>query len=202
MPWLALAVGIMVYFGLRSWKHLSLTIIVGLFLSLVFTLFYFHNHAFKDVFSDHERFVQWRQIFKDWTGPLAQDKGLINNFCLTGRGIGSFRFLYHVQNNLHLAQNRFHQAHNDFLEFGYSAGFIGLGLLVMAIFYMVKNVIREVFQSDYVRALLASLAYIVFDGVGSFVFQIGTFCFFTVVICGLISNERKILCPLPPPSLS
>jgi hypothetical protein len=200
MAWVALTAGLICYVSFKGKWWMSVMVITGLCMSLLFIDFYQNNQHIRNVFNDHERFKQWHQILKDWVGPLDKEKGFINNYALTGRGIGSFRFVYHIQHINIGSPNRFHQAHNDFLEFGYCTGFIGFGLLIASIFHMLKRSFIGIFENRLNRALVASFIIACVAGTGVFAFQVGTFSFFVTVICGLLHNKRTLQCQLLPQS--
>ncbi len=205
MAWIALVAGICVYLALKgpkwfvSFCALSVILIAVYFLSFKVGL-HSKNHYIQSLFQDHERFFQWRQIFKDWVGPLSAEKGIMNNYALTGRGIGSFRFVYHlVHSNLAsftggVPENKFFQAHNDYLEFGYGTGYMGIAFLLMAIIFMVRisisiHAVFSIGEARYNRALISTFATVAVTAIGTFIFQIGTFAFYTPIICGLLHNE-------------
>lgn len=199
MAWVSLISGIAIYYALKGPKWF-VSIAIGFALAtVVFAGLYATNKNVSNKFNDHERYIQWKQIVKDWTGPLAPDEGLMNNYSMTGRGLGSFQYVYHIQNINVGSPNRFHQAHNDYIEFGYSVGFIGIGLLLMAAYDVMKRGFLFVWKNHgnvfsygdtrYTRAMLSSFASISVAAIGSFVFQVGTTAFYTIVIVGLLYNQ-------------
>ncbi len=194
MAWIALFCGIVFYIGMKNRERLAWTLVAFLLSIISFFLLYKYCHWINNEFADHERFIQWHQIFKDWIGPVSKEYGFMNTYGLTGRGIGSFQYVYHIQ-NIHVGSpNRFHQAHNDFLELGYSLGFAGLGFFLMAILHMFVKTVS--FKSRYQRALLASLVVMAVSASGVFIWQIGTTAFYSVVIAGLLHNEKKLNGPI------
>lgn len=203
VAWISLTLGLLVYFSLKGPLWFLSCALIFLWAAAVYFYLFFSGHgakidnpAVQSLFQDHERFIHWRQIFKDWTGPIAADRGVTNNYALTGRGLGSFRFVYHIQNANLGSPNKFQEAHNDYLEFGYATGFIGLGLFLGAIGHMLKQSFGQILfyptqslESRHVRALLSSAVIILVSAVGTFIFQIGTTAFYAVVIAGLLHND-------------
>lgn len=189
MAWIALLAGAVVYFAFGGRKQALIVFGVSVLVLAAFAAAWANSAQFRGTFNDHERFIQWHQIFKDWTGPIAADKGYMANNALTGRGLGSFRYVYHMQNPNIGSPNRFHQAHNDLLEFGYGVGYIGVGLFIMSIFAMFKDAYET--MDRYTKALLASITILLVDSLGNFIFQIGTTAFYAVILCGLLHNSRR-----------
>ncbi len=202
MAWVALVAGLSVYYALKGPKWFIFSVLSWIFFFFFVIAFFHHgqhlnNKYLRSLFEDHERLMQWKQIFKDWTGPLAADKGVMNNFSLTGRGLGSFRYVYHIQHANIGAPNRFFQAHNDYLECGYAIGFIGVGLFIGAICHMIKRnvsmqAVLTIGESRYNRALIASMATIAVNAFGTFVWQIGTLAMYSVIIAGLLHNNSFV----------
>ena len=195
MAWVALAGGIAVYFGLKNRRWMERVILVSIIAVLSFSALYFTNVKTRNLFSDHERTMQWTQIFKDWSGPLDPANGINTNNFLTGRGLGSFRYIYHQQHpdlvtpTGAVPRNSFAQAHNDYIELGYGLGFVSLCLLFMGTLY---TLLRNTTNSFYNRALISSFAIIAISAIGSFVFQIGTVAYYSIIILGLIQNESRL----------
>lgn len=153
---------------------------------------YASSKTFRDTFPDNQRFFHWKQILRDVKSPISQE--VPNTYPLTGRGLGSFRFVYHIQHpGTEKEPNRFHQAHNDFIEWLYNTGVVGLFLLGMAIWHMFATNLSMwnlfCFGEDYTTStLLASFVASAFCAFGTFSWQIGTICFYTAVIVGLLHN--------------
>lgn len=191
MAWIAAAFGTIVYFGTKNRRYFMFCVTMFFVASAAFTYLSITNLDFRGKFSDHERFHHWNQIFKDWTGPLHlvdAEKDTVKIFSLTGRGIGSFKYVYRVEHpGTETSPNRFEQAHNDYLEWGYIAGFVGVGLLGMALFYLFSQIwIRGL--TYYGRAVFASLAVILTGSLACFLLQIGPFSFYATVLLGILHN--------------
>jgi hypothetical protein len=140
-------------------------------------------------FDDHERVTTWKAIIQDTVTPQLENCKA--TFPLTGLGMGTFKYVFHFQH-----ENRFHQAHNDYLELAYNLGYIGLGLLCMAIFALFKEQLRH--MTDFVKrgslyklrmSLLSSFVCVLIAAGGTFIFQIGTTVFYAVIVVGLLYNE-------------
>jgi len=193
---IAVLCSLVVYFGLKN-KHIFLyTFFFALMYFSIFTVVnlnrqktdaYFDSKPaiqwVKDIFifEDHNRFNQWKQIAKDIVNPISEKAE--QKFPLTGRGVGSFRFIYHAQH-----ENNYKQAHNDPLEFTYQTGFIGLAFFILSIWYSIK---RWWGKNEYKDAIIASLSCIFIASCASFVLQIGTISFYTVFLAGLLDNDIK-----------
>lgn len=93
--------------------------------------------------TDNGRFTVWEQTIKDWNGPcilmpVREDMTprqkievqIMNSrtYPLTGRGMGSFPFMYSVAHN-----SKFDSPHNEYLHFPYTIGLIGLALALAVI---------------------------------------------------------------------
>lgn|SRR3990167_4457118 len=148
---------------------------------------YFNSPTVKKFITDHERFEIWSVIAKDVKNPIAKD--VKNSYPLTGRGIGSFKFVHHVEH-----QNSFHQAHNDYLELTYGCGLAGLFFVFAAILKMIREnfSVFQVFrfgEEKLKSTLLASFVTIALTAFGTFVWQIGASIYLTCVLIGLLHNE-------------
>lgn len=182
----AAVVSILAYLSSKGWKA---AIICGLMLVLGAGVI----AAKPGIMEPKERFIMWKQIAKDIVEPIAP--GSDATYPLTGRGIGSFKFVFHQQHpGTEDKPNRFMQAHNEYLEFTYGCGIAGLFLMLMAMFQMFKQNIdwrRYIYswQDSRKMALLASFLCIAISAGGTFVWQIGTIAFFTTVLVGLLHNE-------------
>lgn len=210
--WIGLAAGILFYLGTKNWKSMATAAAAGVILAVVAGTLCATVPAVKGKFNDHERFYHWKNIFKDWQGAMlpteeakkrvAENSGIPiekvkfnSNQSFTGRGLGSFQFVYRIQHpgkpGTDHPSNGYHQAHNDPLELGYHTGWIGLALMLMAI--LTLYVSNKIMGNRYLRALAASLTVMLVCSTASFVFQIGTLIFTTCVIVGLLTNDKKHL---------
>ncbi len=191
---IALCIGLLFLFSTRGKIQfiLSSTLCVIIFIGLLF--FYIENPKVNLFFNDHERISQWTQIAKDINSPIAKE--VPNKYPLTGRGLGSFKFVYHVQHpGTDQMPNRFHQAHNDYLEFTYCCGVLGLFFLLTSIFHTFKInfSIYEVFQlgeNPVIQTLLASFLISLLVAVFTFIWQIGTTAYLTAALVGLLHNQN------------
>lgn len=182
----AAVVSILAYLSTKGWK-IALVCFLSLFLGAGLIA------SKPGIMEPHERFTMWKQIAKDIVEPIAP--GTDAAYPLTGRGIGSFKYVFHQQHpGTELEPNRFMQAHNEYAEFAYGCGIAGLFLLLMAMLQMFRQNLdfRRYFsswQDSRKMALLASFLCIAISAGGTFVWQIGTIAFFTTVLVGLLHNE-------------
>jgi hypothetical protein len=182
----AMCFSVIVYMASKGWKQtiLAVLILAGGAGYIAMT---------PGIIEDNQRFQMWRQIASDIKDPIAENVDAA--YPLTGRGLGSFKYVFHQQHpGTELEPNRFMQAHNDYLEFAYSLGIIGIILLLGAIFQMFKQnfsprLYFRSWQDSRKAALLCSFICIAISAGGTFVWQIGTTAFFTVVLVGLLHNE-------------
>jgi len=126
------------------------------------------------------RFIVWKDILYDFSHNL-DDTG--RKYCVTGFGPGAFRYMYSIRK-----QSKWLQAHNEPLEALYNFGLVGMGLLIMAIRYLILNIIRN--KTELVWCLSGSLICIFLCSIGTFTFQIAPVMFYTVVIIGMLHNEN------------
>lgn len=188
IAWIAAVFSVLIYLALKNKKTFIIYSSIFISACALFSFLYFTNVDFNNKFDDHERFHHWAQIFKDWTGALDARNDIMNIFSLTGRGIGSFLYVYHIEHpGGTTTPNGFYQAHNDLLELGYTMGFVGLFLFIAALF-LVLTWIATRHLSMPGRAIFASLCAIFICAQTGFVLQIGSFCFYAVVLAGLLHN--------------
>ena len=150
--------------------------------------------AVKNSVHDNERFHHWTEIAKEMAEPLNNEPGAMS-FPFTGRGLGAFKFIYHVQNPGQPGyENRFHQAHNDYLEFAYNTGVVGLFLFGAALvsFFRSNFSLYRVYQigeDERSMAVLSAFLCAAVVAFGTFIWQVGTVAFYSTVFVGLLYNE-------------
>lgn len=188
--YIAMILGVLIYFGLKSIK-------IGAFVGVIVLMA--SAYAVIDInqggkfLHDNERFERWIQIAKDLKNPIAP--GTDAAFPLTGRGIGSFKYVFHQEHpGTEEKPNRFMQAHNDYLEFAYGTGILGLLFLLMAIGTTFRRMFClpsyfSGFTDTRRRALVASFSCVCLCAAGTFAFQIGAIAFYSTVFVGLMHNE-------------
>ena len=181
--------GIFVFFILQSKKSLQRTIVISILVTIVVCLGY--KHLPSGYLADNERFMMWGKVINDLRIPQLEGSPQI--FPMTGMGMGTFKYVFHLQH-----QNAFHQAHNEFVELLYNTGAIGIGLFISAIaLFFKKNLHMEsIFNIDsrgnyyHARmALIASLVCVMVTACGTFIWQIGTTVFLSALAVGLLTNE-------------
>lgn len=131
------------------------------------------------------RCTEWGYIWDDITSP--PEKKNEKPYAVTGFGLGAFEYTYSVRKD-----SRFQNAHSEPLEALYNFGIIGVSILYMFLFFMVRNVFRMITVfADYelILSLGMSLVCVFLCSLGTFPFHIAPTAFYTVVIIGLIHNE-------------
>lgn len=145
----------------------------------------------EGIFDTSGRTAAWKVILQDFTTP--PEPGSNKRYTMTGFGLGAFTFTHSCRFN-----NRWFQAHNEYLELLYNIGIGGVFLFLVSIFFMVKNVcIKLSYHASHkfkpeILALLASFIGISICATGTFVWQIAPILFYTIVIVGLLSNEQLL----------
>jgi|GEM_PF-3523522 len=131
------------------------------------------------------RFKEWPRIIKDNNSPVLGGK---KTYPFTGFGAGSFKYVY--ASRMMKGSTPWKQAHNEYIEILYNFGIFGLFLFLASIFYFVKRAIPKAlaFGGDRIIAILCSLLCISICAGGTFVWQIGTTAFYTVVLVGFLHN--------------
>ena len=130
------------------------------------------------------RFEVYPKILKDFNSPII---GGHKKFVFTGLGAGSFKYVFAPRH----AKTGYRQAHNEYLEVLYNFGFVGVFLFFASIYYFIKRAIPKAleFGGDRIITILCSLFCISICAGGTFVWQIGTTAFYTVVLVGLLHNN-------------
>jgi len=173
----AMCASIIVYISLKGWLWMG----VGLILT-GFLVFAIHAGYQKGIVNDSSRFEHWPKIISDIRAPMVENGP---TFPLTGIGLGSFRYVYHVKH-----KNNYYQAHNEYIEIAYNLGIAGLALFLLSIVSIIKPYL-SLGVSGYRRALLASFMCIAMCAFGTFIWQVGTTIFATIVVAGLLMNQEE-----------
>lgn len=175
----SLIAGFAVYWGVKSVRRTRL-VLLWTTLVVVFLI-----SAWVNVPSTHKhltasgRIPQWIQVIKDINTPLP---GTNVKYPITGRGLGSFYYVYHTEHN-----NRFFQAHNEYLETAYNVGIVGLILLVMAIGRTIRPYMTPC-PMRYKRILIGAFCASLVGAGGLFIWQMGSHIYITAFIAGLLNN--------------
>lgn len=123
------------------------------------------------------RYQVWSEVIHDIHYGQIKDG---QNYSLTGIGFGRFPYLFPSRH-----QSKFQQAHNDPMELTYDCGLFGLGLLVMALYFIIKN--TNMTPINY--SVMLSFAALLFCSLGSFPFQLGAHQFYGAVLVGILNNK-------------
>ena len=147
--------------------------IVGglIFIGLLYCLYLLRNH-------DEGRFGVWLQIYHDMTHPLF-DNRLAESQGFTGFGAGAFSVFFPI-----LHKSAWGQAHNEFMEFMFNNGILGLGMLLAAIVVFFKQAYKY-FENETIQFCLFSFIIICILSNGTFFWHLGWGQFYTAVIVGL-----------------
>jgi O-antigen ligase len=196
--YLGLALSVLSYFSIINRKFLvRVLIILSTWVLLVLVVNTNHiqikNQIVKEAleFNQNSRFEHWAQISKDIVSDIDTKVG--QKYPLTGRGLGSFKVVYHAQH-----KNNYIQAHNEYLELAYTSGIIGLILFLFAIWSMFKRALskEKLFLSGtprYRASLMAGIVCTLVVSCGTFILQVGTTAFVSVVLCGLLENQSDLI---------
>jgi len=186
----ALFLMLLFYFASKGKKQMAIAVSI---LITVIGVYFFVPQA-NEIFmkESHNRSRMWSQAVIDVLSPGNNDSN-----ALTGKGIGTFTYLYHtVHKDDPLLFNQY-QLHNEYLELLYNTGIIGLCLFLCAIGYVWKSNfrIKEIWAgktNSYRMALLSSFLYISICAGGIFIWQLGAHIFYTIVIVGLLHNDLDL----------
>lgn len=182
----AMIVSLLFYFGTFNRRQFVAAALVLLIGAGILIGGYNMHPKIKSFVKDSGRFREWKLVLEDVKNPLV--KGDPRTYTLTGYSIGSFIYTYPLRHRLHYA---YHQAHSDYVELLYNTGFIGLSLFLCAMFYVIKPNLS--FVDPARNALLSSFVCIAICAAGTFVWQLGTFVFYTAFIVGLLHKGGKKL---------
>lgn len=124
------------------------------------------------------RIEVWKQIIQDvFSGQI---NGVSAHIGMTGAGLESFGTIFTA---LHRSPWTF--AHNEYLQILWTCGVIGLAIFLMIHFDVFKTAWKKR-DIPEVRVLSLSLLMLCVCACGTFVWQLGTYQYFSVVIAGLI----------------
>ena len=131
-----------------------------------------------DLFTDNGRFRVWTMILKDvFSGEINNAPVRIGLF---GAGLNNFGEIFTA---LHTSAYTF--AHNDYLQVLWCCGVTGL-FLVLAIHYDVFKTAWQIRAIPEIKAVSFSLILLCFCACGTFVFQLGVYQVYVVVLASLI----------------
>lgn len=138
------------------------------------------------VLIDNGRFGLWKSIVKKVSfekigneSPTARP--------ITGIGIGTYQVI-----GKPMLQTRFDKAHNEFIEVFCWGGIVGLWFFIMFLWRQARYCFQWGENKPEKYALISSAVCILICSLGTFVFQLGPHCFYSVLIVGLLSNKNLI----------
>lgn len=174
------AISLLFLWALENKKRLILTVITFVSVLIVFCAWGVNNNKLKGYIDTAAsgRIQIWRNVVTDINSPLAKDAPV--KFPITGLGLGSFKYFYNVKHNSNVDH-----ADNEYLQFTYEAGIVGLVLLLGALFLFLKNILKEI-ANRYKRYLLASFICSALCAGGELMWQLGPTVYYTVFILGLL----------------
>jgi hypothetical protein len=179
----AMVVSLLFLFGTRSVPARIVAVTVGALLASF--LAFGPGRAFVH---DGGRFAVNAQVVRDLQNPIVLEGVASRKYSLTGFGLGSFRYLFHVQHPIAEMGDTFVEAHNDYAEILYNTGVLGLGLFLVALLTFV----RSCYPLDRLQAhLLASFVCIAVCAGGIFAWQNGAIIFYTLVITGMLVGRSQ-----------
>lgn len=158
-------------------KPIIFILLIG---AVTFCIFYKTSHQFRGKIETvmTGRLDVWKNMYGDIRdGAIEGNK---QDYSMTGVGFGRFGFIFPDKH-----KSEFQQAHNDPYELLYNCGFIGLGLLLMSLFYIGWIPINNGLHFS----ILLSFITILFCSLGSFPFQLGAHQFYSSILVGLLHNE-------------
>lgn len=126
-----------------------------------------------DSFNDNGRFSTWSMLLKD----ISTMRG-----SLFGMGFGVFGVVFPSAH-----QTNWFQAHNEFLQVLYGGGLIGLSLFVM-MFVEIGRKFKDCVMDNEVICLASCLIAVSVCAIGTFVWQLGVFQYYTVLMFGLLTQ--------------
>lgn len=165
---------------------------------MVALLICFNWREIRPNVKDNGRFAVWAQTFEDWKSPcikieitpdmsVAQkaeiEKWNKKTFSLTGRGIGSFPFIFGVKYT-----TNYESAHNEYLEGLYSIGLIGMILFFSAIGLVFYHAFPLARNDTLCMALYVSLFFCCFAAAGLPTLHVEPLRFTSAVMFCLLSS--------------
>ena len=184
----AMALSLGFYFACKGRKYLIRVIVLLIAISVGVVALSVLKPGY---ISSSGRFFEWKRIAKTINTPIRPNgKGtaVYGKYPITGLGLGSFYYTYHVIQSANGPKCKLYQAHNEYLEWFYNCGLIGLVLLLMAIGYIYKHNFNK---NEYRTALLSSFTCIAISAGGMFVWQLGPHMLYTAIIVGLLHNQGE-----------
>lgn len=190
----SMVVGLVVYWGIKSRHRAIMALKWGIFTVFALGCIWWCTDQIVHTQTDAPRIVKkvrghlsasgrmhhWPLVVQDINKPLP---GTNYKFPITGRGLGSFWYVFHTEHG-----NRFFQAHNEYLELAYNTGIAGLILFLWAIWTLLKPFTHGKL-SRYERILLGSFTVSLVSAGALFVFQLGPHVYYTAFIVGLLNNR-------------
>lgn len=147
-----------------------------------------YNHVKNIAISSNGRTGVWKDIIEVTKNEkLGVSK---SRHPFTGTGLGSQGILISP-----LLKTKFKQAHNEYLEVLVTMGVFGLGLFLMAIWFMIKESFSAYLSGiniNELSAILSSFVCIAVVAFGTFIWQVSPHNYYTVLLCGLLSNRNLL----------
>ena len=195
VAWMATIISLIVYFSLKNKVlfALGMTFLMLCFSAIIYSPFS-KNPALMRTTDTSGRMYVWSKVLESTTRPID---GVQRSYPATGLGAGSFQYLFyeHVPELKGFQGNiRWVEAHNEYIEWLYTSGIIGLILMLLTIVWIIKASFvpwAGLFSLEPERrALLASFICICVCAFGTFVWHLGSHIFYTLVVAGLLSKPK------------
>ena len=134
-------------------------------------------------FNFNGRLEVWRQILQDiFTGQI---QGVSAHIGMTGAGLGNFGTVFTA-----LHSSPWTTAHNEYLQVLWTCGVIGLFIFLM-IHVDIAKVAWLTSRYPGAPAVFLSLLMLAVCAMGTFVWNLGVYQFYTVVLVGLLYQIQR-----------
>lgn len=176
-------IGVCIYTSILNHALIKWTILLGLIFLSVIGYDIVQNKQSQDriLFRDSKRIINWKSILED-----CNKKGITGNpRPYTGKGLGSFEYIYHEEHKEDHNKKDYLEAHNEYWEVLYELGIYGLAITLFLIWMFVLNIHPNTENAH----LYASSIMILLAAGGMFVWHLGVTSFYSLVIIGLLNNK-------------
>ncbi|OPX89074.1 MAG: hypothetical protein A4E53_01682 [Pelotomaculum sp. PtaB.Bin104] len=160
-------------------------------LLLICVLIYAEMNKTWVLYQSNGRIQEWGRIIKEVVSPSMD----LRTRALTGYGLGAYSYIYVSQHTVRWCpickrwEIGMWRAHNEFIEFFYNAGIIGLGLLIFSIISLIYKSIPFIILDERMLALLSSFLALCLLACGTFIWQVEPFRIYTVVIVSILTQK-------------
>jgi len=132
--WIALLVGVLLYISMKTKVHKKV-IFVPLVLIVLLLLSPYLQKRWVDI-AQHQQYDQQNSL--EWRLHLWEETvGYLKEYPFTGNGLGMYEYKIGVM------------AHNDYLRISYETGFLGLGLYMILLCYILFSALRNLSKAKF-----------------------------------------------------